>query len=88
MKPAKFDYYRATDLSHACDLLSTHGDDAKILAGGQSLIAAMNYRLARPPVLIDISNIDSPNEIADEANGVRIKATTTQRFAENDPTVR
>lgn len=88
MKPAKFDYYRATSLEHACELLRQHGDDAKILAGGQSLIAAMNFRLARPPVLIDISNIDGANEIVDEDTGVRIKAMTTQRTAEHSPSVR
>jgi carbon-monoxide dehydrogenase medium subunit len=88
MKPAIFDYFRATSLEHACELLSTHGDDTKILAGGQSLIAAMNYRLARPQVLIDISNIDNPNQITDETTGVRVKATTTQAFAEHDPVLR
>ena len=82
MKPAKFDYYRAENIQHACSLLKEYGDDAKILAGGQSLIAAMNYRLARPEVLIDISNIDTPNRVIDEENGVRVIATTTQRFAE------
>ncbi len=88
MKPANFEYFRATSLDHACELLRAHGDDAKILAGGQSLIAAMNYRLARPQFLIDISNIDSPSEITDESDGVRIKATTTQAIAEHDPVVR
>ncbi|MFT4562801.1 MAG: CO/xanthine dehydrogenase FAD-binding subunit [Gammaproteobacteria bacterium] len=88
MKPAKFDYYRATSLEHACELLGTHGDNAKILAGGQSLIAAMNFRLARPKILIDISNIENPNEITDETAGVRIKATTTQRAAEQSSSVR
>jgi carbon-monoxide dehydrogenase medium subunit len=88
MKPANFDYYRATSLENAVELLGVHGDDAKILAGGQSLIAAMNFRLARPPVLIDISHIDEPNEITCEETGIRIKSTTTQRTAENDPAVR
>ena len=88
MKPANFEYFRATSIDHACELLSVHGDDAKILAGGQSLIAAMNYRLARPQVLIDISNIDNPSQITDEINGIRVKATTTQAVAEHDPVVR
>lgn len=88
MKPAKFDYYRAENIQHACTLLKEYGDDAKILAGGQSLIAAMNYRLARPEVLIDISNIDTPNRVIDEENGVRVIATTTQRFAEKDAGLR
>ena len=82
MKPAKFDYHRAENLQHACTLLKEHGDEAKILAGGQSLIAAMNFRLATPGVLIDISNVEQPDLVTDEQNGVRVKATTTQRFAE------
>ena len=82
MKPAKFDYHRAENLQHACTLLKEHGDDAKILAGGQSLIAAMNFRLATPSVLIDVSNVEQPNLVVDEQSGVRVKATTTQRFAE------
>ena len=88
MKPAKFDYHRAENIQHACALLKEHGDDAKILAGGQSLIAAMNYRLARPGVLIDISNVEQANLVVDEQDGVRVKATTTQRFAEKDPGLR
>lgn len=82
MKPAKFDYCRAENIQHACALLREHGDDAKILAGGQSLIAAMNFRLATPKVLVDISNVEEPNLVIDEQDGVRVKATTTQRFAE------
>ena len=82
MKPAKFDYHRAETLQHACALLQEHGDDAKILAGGQSLIAAMNFRLATPSVLIDVSNVETPNLVIDEQDGMRVKATTTQRFAE------
>ena len=88
MKPAKFDYHRAENIQHACALLTEYGDDAKILAGGQSLIAAMNYRLARPEVLIDISNVEQSNRVTDEQNGVRVKATTTQRFVEKDAGLR
>ena len=88
MKPAKFDYHRAENIQHACTLLMEYGDDAKILAGGQSLIAAMNYRLARPEVLVDISNVETPNRVIDEQNGVRVTATTTQRFAEKDAGLR
>lgn len=82
MKPAKFDYHRAQNLQHACELLSEYGDDAKILAGGQSLIPAMNFRLARPAVLVDVSSIEQACHIESEQAGVRIRATTTQRFAE------
>jgi len=87
MKPAPFRYVRAHSLEHAVALLAEHGDGAKILAGGQSLLAAMNFRLARPEVLIDISNIAQPDEVLAEAGGVRIKATTRQAHAENHPLV-
>ena len=87
MKPAIFDYYRAETLDHASELLSRYGDDAKILAGGQSLIAAMNYRLARPAVLIDVGGIEKKNEISFEGDQVRVKATTTQRITEKNETV-
>ena len=62
----------AESLEHACELLSEHGEDAKILAGGQTLIPMLNYRLARPKMLIDISNIAERNLVADEAHGVRV----------------
>ncbi len=88
MKPAKFDYHRAETIQHACTLLREYGDDAKILAGGQSLIAAMNFRLARPGVLVDVSNVEQPNLVTDEQGGVRVKATTTQRFAEKHAALR
>ena len=54
MKPARFDYYGPESLSEALSLLSQHGDDAKVLAGGQSLMPLMAMRLARPPVVVDI----------------------------------
>lgn len=88
MKPAKFDYHRATTIEHACALLNEYGDDAKVLAGGQSLIAAMNFRLARPGILVDISNVENPNQVTDEAAGIRVSATTTQRIAERDTRLR
>ena len=75
-------------MEHACALLREYGDDAKILAGGQSLIAAMNFRLARPGILIDISNVEQPDLVGDEPDGVRVKATTIQRFAEKHPGLR
>ena len=88
MKPSAFDYHRAENLQHACELLCSSGDDTKILAGGQTLIAMMNFRLARPKVLIDISNIADRNQILDEDAGIRIRATTVQRFVETSASVR
>ncbi len=55
MKPRAFDYVRAETAQQACELLHRHGDDARILAGGQSLMTVLNMRLAQPSVLIDIS---------------------------------
>jgi carbon-monoxide dehydrogenase medium subunit len=57
MKPAAFAYHRPTSVSETLALLDEHGDDAKILAGGQSLVAAMNFRLARPSMLIDANDL-------------------------------
>lgn len=57
MKPCAFEYMRAETAEHACALLSEHGDDARLLAGGQSLIPMINLRLARPAVLVDIGRL-------------------------------
>jgi carbon-monoxide dehydrogenase medium subunit/6-hydroxypseudooxynicotine dehydrogenase subunit alpha len=57
MKPAAFDYHAPESVEEALSLLDAGGDDAKVLAGGQSLIPLMNFRLARPSVLIDINRI-------------------------------
>ena len=88
MKPCTFEYHRAENLQHACELLDSCGDDSKILAGGQTLIAMMNFRLARPKLLIDISNIADRNQIVDEDGGIRIRATTIQRFVETSAPMR
>jgi carbon-monoxide dehydrogenase medium subunit len=78
--PAPFDYQRARTIDEAVDALTAHGDDARILAGGQSLIPAMRFRLARPAVLIDI------NPIADlayvrESDGYLVVGAGTRDFA-------
>jgi carbon-monoxide dehydrogenase medium subunit len=57
MKPAPFDYHAPRSVAEAVELLAAHGDDGKVLAGGQSLVPAMNFRLARPAVLVDINRI-------------------------------
>ena len=57
MKPAAFEYFTPTDIAEALDLLARYGDEAKILAGGQSLMPLMNMRLARPRVLVDINRL-------------------------------
>jgi carbon-monoxide dehydrogenase medium subunit len=59
MKPASFRYFAPRTLDEALDLLAEHSEDGKVLAGGQSLVPAMNFRLARPAVLIDINRISA-----------------------------
>ena len=58
MKPAPFDYLVPETLTAVLAALTQHGDEAKLLAGGQSLIPAMNFRLARPGVLVDINRLE------------------------------
>ncbi|MEX0760813.1 MAG: FAD binding domain-containing protein, partial [Tistlia sp.] len=58
MKPPAFDYCRPDDLEEVLELLARHGEEASLLAGGQSLVAMLNLRLTRPRVLIDISRLE------------------------------
>ena len=76
MKPAPFGYARAATLDDVFSLLAEHGDDAKILAGGQSLMATLNMRLSAPEVLIDINRIDGLAGIDDTGDVIRIGAMT------------
>lgn len=75
MKPCMFRYLRAGSVEEAVDLLAQHGDEAKLLAGGQSLIPLMNLRLARPTVLIDVNRVDLTHLEAGP-EGVRVGALT------------
>ena len=86
MKPPPFAYVAAETVDEAVELLEQHGGDAKILAGGQSLIPLMNLRLARPSVLVDISRIRS---LGDITNGdvLTIGATATQVAVRESPDV-
>lgn len=76
MKPAPFAYVRARTLEEAFDLLEEHGDNAKILAGGQSLMATLNMRLSAPDLLVDIGRIDGLAGIENVGDAIRIGATT------------
>lgn len=77
MKPAPFEYHRARSIDEACDLLARH-DDARLIAGGQTLIPMMALRLARPTCLIDIMRIDGLAGIRQETAAICIGATTRQ----------
>ena len=74
MKPASFDYFKPTTLEEAAALLSKYGEDAKILAGGQSLVPMMNFRLVTPQILVDINEIGGLNFIEQRDDAVRLGA--------------
>ena len=84
MKSAPFDYVRATSVAEACALLRAHGEDAKLIAGGQSLVPMMAMRLTRPGRLIDINEIAALKFIAIEDDVARTGACTRQCVLERD----
>ncbi|MBO0677206.1 FAD binding domain-containing protein [Mycolicibacterium sp. S2-37] len=86
MKPAEFTYHRARSVAEALDLLATH-PDAKLLAGGQSLLTLMNLRLARPSVLIDIGRLTELTRIFDDLDDLVLGALVTHRTVEVDPLI-
>jgi carbon-monoxide dehydrogenase medium subunit len=88
MKPAPFDYYAPTTVEQALTHLAEHGDEAKVLAGGQSLVPMMNFRLVQPSVLVDLNPIPDLAFIhPDENGGLRIGALTRHYQVEVDPLV-
>jgi CO/xanthine dehydrogenase FAD-binding subunit len=87
MKPASFEYARPADLDQACAMLAA-GDDARIIAGGQTLVPLMAMRLARPKRLIDIARIPDLAFVRHERDGIAIGATTRQCVLERDAIVR
>ena len=82
MKPADFNYLRPTSLVEALGLLKTHGDEAKALAGGQSLVPLMNFRLAQPRCLVDLNRIEGLSEIKITDRTLTLGAMVRQREVE------
>ena len=76
MKAAAFDYVRADSVEHALDLLEQQGGEAKLIAGGQSLVPMMAMRLARPAMLVDINRIAELKTISTTPNAVTTAAWT------------
>jgi CO/xanthine dehydrogenase FAD-binding subunit len=87
MKPAPFDYIAATSVDMAAAALADGGDDAKIIAGGQSLVPLLNFRLLRPSILIDINRIESLAFISETATGIRVGALTRHYQLETSPVI-
>jgi CO/xanthine dehydrogenase FAD-binding subunit len=88
MKPAPFEYMAPNSLGEALGLMQEHGFDAKILAGGQSLLPMMNFRLAQPSLLVDINGVAEMNRIQRDGGGdLRLGAMVRHHEMEHDPQV-
>jgi aerobic carbon-monoxide dehydrogenase medium subunit len=83
--PASFEYVRVTTPEEALAALAAHGADARVLAGGQSLIPAMRYRLAQPAVLVDINPVQSLAYLREEGGYLRVGAMTRDATLERSP---
>lgn len=88
MKPASFDYQAPDSLDAALALKAQYGDDSKFLAGGQSLIPAMNFRLVQTSLLVDVNNLHDLDYVRLEADEIHIGAMARQRRLERDPLVK
>lgn len=85
MLPASFEYHRPSSLDEALGLLSAHGDDAKVLAGGQSLIPLMKLRLAAPGHIVDINRIEGLDGLDEDGGWLRVGALArTKTLADSD----
>ncbi len=87
MIPGSFEYHSPTSLEEAVALLGQHGDEAKILSGGQSLIPAMRFRLAQPGILIDINGLPNLEYIREKGKHLLIGGLTRESAIEGSPLV-
>jgi carbon-monoxide dehydrogenase medium subunit len=89
VKPATFDYHRVDRVEDALERLAELGEDAKVLAGGQSLVPMLNFRLVRPPALVDITRIPDLRYVVRDGDALRIGALTVHREIEalRDPDI-
>ncbi|HEX3786705.1 MAG TPA: xanthine dehydrogenase family protein subunit M [Pseudonocardiaceae bacterium] len=88
MIPGSFDYLAPTTVDEAVDALATAGEDAKVLAGGQSLLPVLRMRLAEPTTVIDLSRIAELRGVRDNGDALSIGAMTTHYDVQRDPLVR
>src|SRR6266516_1087294 len=87
MKPAPFEYYVPDSIEEVLTLLRSYGNDAKLLAGGQSLVPAMNFRVVQPSVLIDLNRVKELDYVHEDRDSVRIGAMTRERTLEFAPLI-
>lgn len=88
MIPAAFDYHRAESVADAVSVLARHGDEAKVLAGGHSLLPLMRLRFAAPAVLVDLGDLRDLDYVERDGDRVRIGALTRHRDLEDNPVIR
>jgi carbon-monoxide dehydrogenase medium subunit len=88
MIPASFDYAAPTSLSEAVSALGSAGEDAKVMAGGQSLIPVLRLRLAYPTTVVDLGRVDELRGVRDDGDAIVIGAMTTHHDVIHDPLVR
>jgi CO/xanthine dehydrogenase FAD-binding subunit len=87
MKPAAFEYHAPDSLEQALQIMRLHASEGKILAGGQSLVPAMNFRVVQPGVLIDLNRVSELSFIHEEGETIRIGAMTRERHLEFDSSI-
>lgn len=87
MKPASFEYFAPTTVADTVSLLEEHGLEAKLLAGGQSLVPLLNMRLARPAVVIDVNRVEGLSYVREDGGALAIGAMTNQREVERSELV-
>ncbi|HEU4367782.1 MAG TPA: xanthine dehydrogenase family protein subunit M [Methylomirabilota bacterium] len=87
MKPPRFEYHAPRSVDETVELLGRYGGDAKVLAGGQSLMPMLNFRLARPAALVDVNRIPALAYVREEDGAVALGAMTRQRTIEFSPVV-
>ncbi|HEX9818103.1 MAG TPA: xanthine dehydrogenase family protein subunit M [Methylomirabilota bacterium] len=87
MKPPRFEYHAPRSVDEAVDLLGRYGGDAKVLAGGQSLMPMLNFRLTRPAALVDVNRIAALAYVREDDGMVAFGAMTRQRTIEFSPEV-
>ncbi len=88
MKPPRFTYHDPTTVAETTALLARHGEDAKLLAGGQSLMPMLNFRLVRPLHLVDINRVAELGHVSATASGLCLGAMVRQRVLERSATIR
>src|SRR5215813_4761146 len=88
MYPAQFDYHTPGTVREALDLLARHKDEAKLLAGGHSLLPAMKLRLAQPKHLVDLRKVSGLSGIKEDGGALVIGAMTTHYAVETSPLVK